>query len=84
MPAIHSALTVFSALSPLAAPAPPPTTQRSPLLYAWLVLQAVVLLLVIGLVIRHVRRFARSRRPHRPSTGPAPRPETRALGKRKR
>jgi hypothetical protein len=45
----------------LAAASTPPATQRSPLLYAWFALQAIVVLAVIYGITRFVRRRSNRR-----------------------
>jgi hypothetical protein len=48
---------------PLAVPLPPPEpTQRSPLLYAWLALQAVAVIAVLWLLVRYARTASARRR----------------------
>lgn len=42
-----------------AAPPPPVATERSPLLYAWLLLQVIVIVLIVYFAVRFVRKWVR-------------------------
>lgn len=57
--------TIAHHITVLAAAATPPSTQRSPLLYAWFALQALVLIAIIYGITRFVRRRSGTRRRQR-------------------